>query len=166
VSITAISSHGGMSAQGAASMERSTAQMGDLKGATGAQGAASPSDTVKISFSPPSTSTTPMDKLGSGVMDTLRNFEQTRAAKRDSMGSVQGGPASSVSMAKSELLSGPASIRPASGGDVASAAPESVSVDDAVNAMTRSFDYAIETQLIVKTGSQFSTSASSLMRGQ
>jgi len=155
-----------MSAQGAASMERSAAQTSDLKGATGAQGTASAPEAVKISFSPPTASSTPMDKIGSGVLDTLRNFEQTRAAKRDSMNVVHGGPASSVSMAKNELLAGPASIRPASGGEVASAVPESASVDDAVNAMTRSFDYAIETQLIVKTGSQFSTSASSLMRGQ
>ena len=165
MSVTAISSHGGMGAQGAASMERSAAQMGDLKGAGGAAGT-NPGDSVKISFSPPTAANSPIDKLGSGVLDTLRSFEQTRASKRESMSAAQGGPASPVSAAKSELLAGPASIRPAAGGDVASSAPESVSVDDAVNAMTRSFDYAIETQLIVKTGSQFSSSASSLMRGQ
>lgn len=141
-------------------------QTGDLKGAAGASGTNPASDPVKISFSPPVASDTPIDKLGSGVLDTLRGFEQTRASKRESMSLAQGGPASPVSAAKSELLAGPASIRPAAGGEVSNAAPASVSVDDAVNAMTRSFDYAIETQLIVKTGSQFSSSAASLMRGQ
>ncbi len=107
-----------------------------------------------------------MDRIGSGILDTLRNFEQSRAAKRESMSMAQGGPASPVAAAKEELLSGPASIRPSSGGEIAAKPAESVGFDEAVGAMTRSFDYAIETQLIVKTGSQFSSSASSLMRGQ
>ena len=122
---------------------------------------------VRISFEPPAGgANTPMDRIGSGIVDTLRNFEQSRTAKRESMSMAQGGPASPVSMAKQELLSGPASVRPASGGELSAKPTEAVGFDEAVGAMTRSFDYAIETQLIVKTGSQFSSSASSLMRGQ
>ena len=130
------------------------------------QDAADAANRVTISFAPPSQTATPMDRIGSGLLDTLRNFESTRAAKRESMSATQGGPASPVAMAKEDLLAGPASIRPATGGEAASGIRESMSVEDALGAMTRSFDYAIETQLIVKTGSQFSTSASSLMRGQ
>ncbi len=162
MSIAAVTSHGGVGSQLGASMERAATQAADASGASGASGISK----VNISFSPPAQSNAPMDRLGSGLLDTLRNFEQTRAANRDSMSAAQGGPASPVAMAKDELLSGPASIRPAAGGEIAAEPPAAVGYEDAVGAMTRSFDYAIETQLIVKTGSQFSSSASSLMRGQ
>jgi hypothetical protein len=130
------------------------------------QGKASPNESVTIEFSPPSRTTSPMGKIGNGLIDTLRNFEETRSANRKAMNGVGVGPASSVDVAKSELLAGPASIRPASGGDGVGKPAEPLGFDQAVGAMTRSFDYAIETQLIVKTGSQLSSSASSLMRGQ
>jgi len=171
VSITAISSHGGVGTQAGAALERSAMQAANPNSAGGSSatsgaGVSSASNQVSISFEPPAASNTPMDRLGSGLLDTLRDFEQTRSSKRDSMSQAQGGPASPISMAKDELLSGPASIRPAAGGDIAAKPADPIGFDDAVDAMTRSFDYAIETQLIVKTGSQFSTSASSLMRGQ
>lgn len=120
---------------------------------------------VEISFQPQLQSNTPMSQIGSGIMDTLRNFEQTRVDNREAMKGAGVGPASSLDSAKAELLSGPASIQPASGTQAPGPA-SNIGYDDAVSAMTRSFDYAIETQLIVKTGSQFSSSASSLMRGQ
>jgi len=165
VSITAISANGGANPQAGAMMERVAAQTASPKGAGEASATG---QQVQISFAPPTSDTTatPMGQLGSGLIDTMRNFEQMRSARRDSMSSAHNGPASPIDSAKQELLSGPASIRPASGGEIAQQAPAEVNFDDAVSAMTRSFDYAIETQLIVKTGSQFSTSASSLMRGQ
>jgi len=143
-------------------MERAAIQASGGSSASGTQA----TNQVNISFEPPAASNAPMDRIGSGILDTLRNFEQSRAAKRESMSMTQGGPASPIAAAKQELLSGPASVRPASGGELASQPAKEVGFDEAVGAMTRSFDYAIETQLIVKTGSQFSSSASSLMRGQ
>lgn len=118
---------------------------------------------VTVRFAPGEESG-PLDRVGSSVMSSLKKFEATRAARSSAVSSVTQGPASAVDAAKAELLSGPASARgiagapPAAGGDQR--------VDHALTAMTRSFDYAIETQLIVKTGSQLSQSTSSLMRGQ
>ena len=156
-----INGHGGASVDGAASRSiQATRQEAMPDSGAGASGQ------VKISFAPPTETRTPMDRIGSGLLDTLRNFEQTRLAKRDAMSTTQGGPASPVALAKDELLAGPASVRPASGSDLAGNPAQPMGVEDALGAMTRSFDYAIETQLIVKTGSQFSSSASSLMRGQ
>ncbi len=147
-------------------MERAASQA-TANGSSGTQAAGAPgADQVRISFEPPAVSNTPMDRIGSGILDTLRDFEQSRAAKRESMSMAQGGPASPVMAAKQELLAGPASVRPSAGGELSAKPAEAVGFDEAVGAMTRSFDYAIETQLIVKTGSQFSSSASSLMRGQ
>ncbi len=121
---------------------------------------------IEIQFSPPSRSAAPMNQLSSGLLDSLRNFEQTRAENRSAMQGAGVGPASSMASAKSEMLSGPANIRPVSGDAIKMQSAETPGFDQAVEAMTRSFDYAIETQLIVKTGSQFSSSAASLMRGQ
>lgn len=153
VSITAISSSNALATNPGLQIERTAARAAD-------------NASVEISFEPASRSSTPMSKLSNGVIDTLRNFEQTRADNRLAMQNAGAGPASSMSVAKDEMLSGPASIRPSGSSMSAEEAAKPVSTTDAVSAMTRSFDYAIETQLIVKTGSQFSTSASSLMRGQ
>lgn len=121
---------------------------------------------MQITFAPPQAgSGGPMDRIGSGLVDRLKAFEQTRTEHRSAMSGMNGGPANPIEAAKAELLSGPANIRPASGSEIATS-KSGDSVDQAINAMTRSFDYAIETQLIVKTGSQLSTTASSLMRGQ
>ncbi len=158
MSISAIASQGGINAQALSNAQRAAIEP--------AQGRASSSQPVTIEFAPPSKTSTPMGQIGNGLVDTLRNFEETRSANRKAMSNVGVGPASSLDVAKSELLSGPASIRPSSGVNTAVNAPEPLGFDQAVGAMTRSFDYAIETQLIVKTGSQLSSSASSLMRGQ
>ena len=126
----------------------------------------SPSGT-SVTFAPPGAAageSGPLGNLGSGLVDRLKAFEQTRSAQRSAMSGMGGGPANPVDLAKTELLSGPASVRPTAGPEIAPAGGSGV--DQAMNAMTRSFDYAIETQLIVKTGSQLSTTASSLMRGQ
>ncbi len=158
MSISAIAAQGGVNPQAGAAAERASIARSDA-----------PADgKVHISFAPTSTAAnaTPMDRIGSSLIDTLRDFEKTRATQRDAMGTAQGGPASPVTVAKDELLSGPATVRPASGESLSTQPAEAVGFDDAVTAMTRSFDYAIETQLIVKTGSQFSSSAASLMRGQ
>ncbi len=154
MSITSIASQGAVNnAQSGIQMERAAAR-------------ASSGSEVEVQFSPPSKSAAPMSQLSNGLLDSLRNFEQTRAQNRDAMQSTGTGPASSIAAAKSEMLGGPANIRPASGDALNVKPVESPGFDEAVQAMTRSFDYAIETQLIVKTGSQFSSSAASLMRGQ
>ncbi len=158
MSISAIASQGGVNAQAAAATQRASIEPSQNK--------ASSSESVTIEFAPPSRTTTPMGKIGNGLIDTLRNFEETRSANRKAMSGAGVGPASSVDIAKSELLAGPASVRPAAGGNEVARPAEPLGFDQAVSAMTRSFDYAIETQLIVKTGSQLSSSASSLMRGQ
>ena len=158
MSVSAISTHAGASAQhGMAQIERA--------GGSGSPRSGS-AEAVTIEFAPPARANSPIQQLGGGIMDSLRNLEQTRAAKRDAMGQMGNGPASPLDAAKREFLSGPASIRPASGQAMVETGQKSAGVEDAVGAMTRSFDYAIETQLIVKTGSQLSSSASSLMRGQ
>lgn len=123
------------------------------------------SDQVAVKFAPSNGATSPLEQVGSSVMDKLKNFEASRANRNAAMHQIHAGPASAVDTAKADLLAGPASqsMRPTDG----SAAMDGASQPDrAITAMTRTFDYAIETQLIVKTGSQLSTSASSLMRGQ
>jgi len=119
---------------------------------------------VSVKFSPSADGAGPLDRVGSGVVSKLKDLEASRATRSQAMSGIHAGPANPVDIAKAELLAGPASQSlAASGGSSATAASEA---DQAVSAMTRTFDYAIETQLIVKTGSQISTSASSLMRGQ
>lgn len=124
------------------------------------------SEEVSVKFSPASGNAGPLDRVGSGMVSKLKDLEATRASRSQAMSTINAGPANPVDVAKAELLAGPASqslsISKASGPASASGAQ----ADQAISAMTRTFDYAIETQLIVKTGSQISTSASSLMRGQ
>ena len=119
---------------------------------------------VSVTFSDRADKAGPLSRVGEGMVDKLKQFEARRSASANAMSHMQPGPASPVDIAKSELLSGPASMsmRAESPGMAAA----EMETDGAVAAMTRSFDYAIETQLIVKTGSQMSSSASSLMRGQ
>lgn len=135
-----------------------TVAPGAVAADSSAVSARSSSGEVTVRFAPGETSG-PLDKVGAGVMSTLKNFEAHRAARSKAVAGVVQGPATAIDAAKTELL-GPASVGGMRSGEKAG------TVDNALQAMTRSFDYAIETQLIVKTGSQLSTSASSLMRGQ
>jgi len=122
---------------------------------------------VSVKFSPATGNAGPLDRVGTGMVSKLKDLEASRASRSQAMSGVNAGPANPVDVAKSELLAGPASqsLSISSNGTAAPAMNGSHS-DQAMAAMTRTFDYAIETQLIVKTGSQISTSASSLMRGQ
>lgn len=120
---------------------------------------------VSVRFAPGETGG-PLDRVGSSVVTGLKNFEASRSAKAQAMSSINAGPASAIDAEKARLVSGPASASGTHASAPAGGAGEDRRVDHALTAMTRSFDYAIETQLIVKTGSQLSTSASSLMRGQ
>lgn len=122
------------------------------------------SDQVAVKFAP-STGASPLEQVGSTMMDKLKNFEANRMERNAAMRQVHAGPASAVETAKADLLDGPAS-RSMKAMDASSSMGAGGQSDHAITAMTRTFDYAIETQLIVKTGSQLSTSASSLMRGQ
>ncbi len=123
------------------------------------------SDQVAVKFAPSNGAASPLEQVGSSVMDKLKDFEASRANRNAAMHQIHAGPASAVDTAKADLLAGPASqsMKPLDGSAAAGGANQP---DRAITAMTRTFDYAIETQLIVKTGSQLSTSASSLMRGQ
>ena len=124
------------------------------------------SEQVAVKFAPSTGTASPLEQVGSTMMSKLKNFEASRANRNVAMQQVHAGPASAIDSAKAGLLSGPAS-QSMKAGDASSSAPASdFQADRAITAMTRTFDYAIETQLIVKTGSQLSTSASSLMRGQ
>jgi len=120
---------------------------------------------VSVKFSPASANAGPLDRVGAGVVSKLKDLEASRANRSQAMSGMQAGPANPVDIAKAELLAGPASqsLATSAGSAPAANGPHS---NQAISAMTRTFDYAIETQLIVKTGSQISTSASSLMRGQ
>lgn len=121
---------------------------------------------LSVSFAPGTGQAAgPLDRVGDGIVSTLKGLEAARADRAKAMTSVQSGPANLVEAAKSELLAGPAS-KSLIAETRANASAANGHTDQALSAMTRSFDYAIETQLIVKTGSQLSTSASSLMRGQ
>ena len=122
------------------------------------------SESISVKFSPEAGFAGPLNRVGSGVVSGLKDLEASRAARTQSMTGVHAGPANPVDVAKSELLAGPASR--SLGFDTATDSTRMSGTDNAISAMTRTFDYAIETQLIVKTGSQISTSASSLMRGQ
>lgn len=122
------------------------------------------SEAISIKFAPAGEQAGPLDRVGQSVISKLKNFESSRASRTQAMVGMQAGPANPVDIAKAELLAGPASksLSAQTGSGMAPAGES----DKALSAMTRTFDYAIETQLIVKTGSQLSTSASSLMRGQ
>jgi len=119
---------------------------------------------VAVKFAPGSDTSSPFQQVGSTVVSKLKDFEASRAGRNAAMSKMSAGPATAIETAISQLLDGPASR------SLTNSAPQSANggakADDAMAAMTRTFDYAIETQLIVKTGSQLSTSASSLMRGQ
>lgn len=119
---------------------------------------------VSVTFAPGNNSAGPLDRVGEGMVNKLKQFEARRTDSAQAMSHIHPGPANPVDVAKSELLSGPASKSLSA--DSRGMSATGTGTDDAVAAMTRSFDYAIETQLIVKTGSQLSSSASSLMRGQ
>jgi len=121
-------------------------------------------DPVAIKFAPVTGAASPLEQVGSSVMAQLKNFEASRMNRNAAMQQMHAGPASAIQSAKAELLAGPASQSMKASGAPSLAAD--TQADRAMTAMTRTFDYAIETQLIVKTGSQLSTSASSLMRGQ
>jgi len=123
------------------------------------------SDQMSVKFSPSLGASTPLEQVGSTVMDKLKNFEESRMSRNAAMRHMDAGPASAVESAKAGLLDGPASASMRSS-NASPSVSQSTQADHAMEAMTRTFDYAIETQLIVKTGSQLSTSASSLMRGQ
>lgn len=120
---------------------------------------------IPVRFAPGEGHTGPLDRVGAGVISKLKQFEAQRMERSKAMSKMSDGPASAVDAAKAELLSGPANSSGTHGPSPATASSAS-RVEDAVSAMTRSFDYAIETQLIVKTGSQLSASATSMMRGQ
>lgn len=119
---------------------------------------------VAVKFAPGSDAASPFQQVGSTVVSKLKDFEESRAGRNAAMTKMDAGPATAIESAKSQLLDGPASRSLT--GDSAQSVKGGTMADDAMTAMTRTFDYAIETQLIVKTGSQLSTSASSLMRGQ
>ncbi len=120
---------------------------------------------VSVQFTPAANSGGPLDRVGASVVSKLKDLEASRADRSQAMNGIQAGPANPVDIAKSELLAGPASQSLSTSG-MPSAGSGGTTADGAISAMTRTFDYAIETQLIVKTGSQISTSASSLLRGQ
>lgn len=123
------------------------------------------SENISVSFSPAGERTGPLDQVGSSMVSKLKGLEAARADRSSAMSGMQAGPASPIDTAKAQLLDGPAS-RSLSTQSMSMTASSGGETDMAMSAMTRTFDYAIETQLIVKTGSQLSTSASSLMRGQ
>ena len=120
---------------------------------------------VSISFGGDAAAKTPLSQVGEAVFDKLSGLERARADKRAHASANGYGPASPYDHAVASLRPGPAHIPP---GGMTTAAPpaKGMTADQATDAMMRSFDYAIETQLIVKTGSQFSTSLSSLLCGQ
>ena len=121
-------------------------------------------DQMAVKFAPSSGAASPLEQVGSTMLDKLKDFEASRNQRNAAMTRMDAGPASAIDSAKAELLAGPASQSMKT--TEASATSANPQADNAITAMTRTFDYAIETQLIVKTGSQLSTSASSLMRGQ
>lgn len=123
-------------------------------------------------------SAAPLDSLGADLAKRLEVYDKTRldsrkaaevAAKDLSQGPAGGGGANAAyEKARAELSAGPASLR-VGGAQTPSpgaAAANSGLYDRAFDAMRQSFDYAIETQMVVKTGSQFASSLNQLMRGQ
>ncbi len=125
-------------------------------------------------------SAAPLDSIGADLAKRLEAFDKTRAdarkaadaASRDlAQGPAAGGGAkaqAAYAQARAELAAGPASLR-VGGAQTPSpgaAAANSGLYDRAFEAMRQSFDYAIETQMVVKTGSQFASSLNTLMRGQ
>ncbi len=124
-------------------------------------------------------SAAPLPSLGSDLAQRLEAFDKTRLESRKASEAaakdLAQGPASSGSSgeaayakARAELAAGPASLRAgaAQTPSPGAAASNSGLYDRAFDAMRQSFDYAIETQMVVKTGSQFASSLNQLMRGQ
>ncbi|MDD2868176.1 hypothetical protein [Neomegalonema sp.] len=121
----------------------------------------------------------PLSSLGSDLAQRLEAFDKTRldsrkasvaAAKDLAQGPASAGPSgeAAYARARAELAAGPASLRAGAAGSPSpgAAAANSGLYDRAFDAMRQSFDYAIETQMVVKTGSQFASSLNQLMRGQ
>ncbi|WP_018633167.1 hypothetical protein [Neomegalonema perideroedes] len=124
-------------------------------------------------------SAAPLSSLGSDLAQRLEAFDKTRldsrkaseaAAKDLAQGPASAGTSGEAAYAKAraELAAGPASLRAGAAQTTSpgAAAANSGLYDRAFDAMRQSFDYAIETQMVVKTGSQFASSLNQLMRGQ
>lgn len=155
-----------------------------------ASAASTSAQSLSVAFQPPSgasaaasvgdraQSAAPLGSLGADLAQRLEAFDKTRLesrkaaeiASRDlSPGPASGGGANAAyEKARAELAAGPASLRvgAAQTPSPGAAAANSGLYDRAFDAMRQSFDYAIETQMVVKTGSQFASSLNQLMRGQ
>ena len=127
------------------------------------------SEATQVRFSPESGSASPLDQIGSDIAGTLRSYADRRTEFKEAT-REPAGPASVLESVKSELLAGPASLSPAAGADFAAPNAEGPARDmqftDAMEAMARTFDHAIETQLIVQSSAKVSSSATSLLRAQ
>lgn len=104
----------------------------------------------------------PLNTVGSGVMDSLDAVAQRRESLIDRAGRS---PDEMAAAARDALLPGPASLRPEAA-QAPSSGPDPLTTRETVSALARTFDYAIETHVVVKSISQFSNSANSLLKTQ
>lgn len=118
---------------------------------------------VIVEFSPASEAHAPFSAMQSAVAGGLTSFERARNEAETASRSVSG-PATSLDAARQALMPGPAAIRP--GGAEIAANEGGFDFAKALTSMARTFDYAVETQLIAKTGAQFTSSLNTLSRGQ
>lgn len=143
-----------------ASQVQASAEAGGFR-ATVAESAPGPAPTVAVTAGP---ATGPMETVSSGVLDSLEAVARRRAEMRAG-GATS--PESALQAARESLLPGPAELRPRIGeGPAAMSGPEVMSPRDAISALSDTFDYAIETHVVVKSISQFSSSANSLLKTQ
>ena len=70
---------------------------------------------IAVRFAPGDGVSSALDRVGSGVLSKLKQYEAGRAARAEAVFNVTSGPANPVDSAKSELTSGPASAMGAEG---------------------------------------------------
>lgn len=108
----------------------------------------------------------PMGALSNGVMDAV----QSVADRREAM--TSGGAPSAddaVTAARDSLLPGPATLAPSTANGPAQPSdsqPSMLSPREAIGVLAETFDYAVETHVVVKSVGQFSNSANALLKTQ
>ncbi len=123
---------------------------------------AGPAPTVIVS---PGPANGPMKTMSDGVVDSLKAVAERRAEIRAAH--TDASPEAALNAARDALLPGPAELRPMTSEGPASAAPErKIGVEDAMRLLADTFDYAVETQVVVKSVSEMSKSANSLLKTQ
>lgn len=109
--------------------------------------------------------TSPLDTMAGGVMESLEGVARRRSEMFEAQTAAS--PEELLATARDQLAPGPADLRPrGETGPASTPPPEHMTTDEAIAALGQTFDYAIETHVVVKSVSQFSNTANSLLKAQ